>query len=111
MSHPIEPAQTFHPAESIEFADQSVVSKTIVKKPTGNITLFAFDKGEGLAEHSSPHEALVQLLDGKAEITIGGNPNMLETGQCIILPADIPHAIKAVERFKMMLVMIKNNPQ
>lgn len=111
MSQPIEPAQIFLPAASIEYADQSVVSKTIVKKPTGNITLFAFDQGEGLAEHSSPHEALVQILDGKAEITIGGKPNMLETGQCIILPADIPHALKAVERFKMMLVMIKNNPQ
>ncbi len=86
-----------------------MVSKTIVKKQTGNISLFAFDKGEGLAEHSSPHEALVQILDGKVEIIIGGNPNILETGQCIILPADIPHALKAVERFKMMLVMIKTN--
>lgn len=109
MSHPIESAQTFHPAESVEYAGQSVVSKTIVKKPTGNITLFAFDRGEGLAEHSSPHEALVQILDGKAEIVIGGQPHLLETGQCIILPADVPHGLKAVERFKMMLVRIKNN--
>jgi quercetin dioxygenase-like cupin family protein len=84
------------------------VSKTIVKKPAGNITLFAFDKGEGLAEHSSPHEALVQLLDGKAEIIIGGTPHNLKAGQNIILPANIPHALKATERFKMMLTMIKN---
>ena len=64
-----------------------------VLKPTGNITLFAFDKGEGLAEHSSPHEALVQLLDGKAEVTIGGTAYNLQTGQSIILPADIPHSL------------------
>lgn len=107
MSNLIEPGQNFSPTESIDYADGSVVSKTIVKKPTGNITLFAFDKGEGLAEHSSPHEALVQLLDGKAEITIGGNPYPLVAGQAIILPANIPHALKATERFKMMLTMIK----
>jgi len=108
MSNPIESSKTFIPAESIEYAGQSVVSKTIVKKPTGNITLFAFDKGEGLSEHSSPHDALVQLLDGKAEIIIGGQPHNLQTGQCIILPASIPHALKATERFKMMLTMIKS---
>ncbi len=107
MSNLIEPAKIFAIGESIEYADGSVVSKTIVKKPTGNITLFAFDKGEGLAEHSSPHEALVQLLDGKVEILIGGNPYHLTSGQAIILPANIPHALKATERFKMMLTMIK----
>lgn len=108
MSNIIEPAKTFVPVESIEYADGSVVSKTIVKKSTGNITLFAFDKGEGLAEHSSPHDALVQLLDGKAEITIGGIPFELLTGQCTILPANIPHSLKATEKFKMMLIMIKS---
>ncbi|MBL7847358.1 MAG: cupin domain-containing protein [Cyclobacteriaceae bacterium] len=109
MSNLIEPANIFATAESIEYADGSVVSKTIVKKPTGNVTLFAFDKGEGLAEHSSPHEALVQLLDGKAEITIDGNPYHVVAGQAIILPANIPHALKATERFKMMLTMIKTS--
>lgn len=108
MSNLIETARIFVPAESIEYADGSVVSKTIVKKPTGNITLFAFDKGEGLAEHSSPHEALVQLLDGKAEITIGGTPYNLQSGQSIILPANIPHSLKAHQKFKMMLTMIKS---
>lgn len=73
-------SKTFFPAESIDYADGSVVSKTIVKKPLGNITLFAFDKGEGLAEHSSPHEALVQVLDGKAEITIGGTAYHVHNG-------------------------------
>jgi quercetin dioxygenase-like cupin family protein len=108
MSNIIETAKTFVTVESIEYADGSVVSKTIIKKPTGNITLFAFDEGEGLAEHSSPYEALVQLLDGKAEITIGGTPYNLQTGQSIILPANIPHSLKANEKFKMMLTMIKS---
>jgi quercetin dioxygenase-like cupin family protein len=108
MSNLIEVSQIFVSTESIEYADGSVVSKTIVKKPAGNITLFAFDKGEGLAEHSSPHDALVQLLDGKAEIIIGGTPYNLQAGQNIILPANIPHALKAIEKFKMMLTMIKS---
>lgn len=108
MSNPIEPSKAFLSVASIDYADHSVVSKTIVKKPTGNITLFAFDKGEGLAEHSSPHEALVQILDGKTEIIIGGVPYNLEMGQCILLPANIPHALKATERFKMILTMIKS---
>lgn len=108
MSNTIETSKTFFAAESVEYSSGSVVSKTIVKKPAGNITLFAFDEGEGLAEHSSPHEALVQLLDGKAEIIIGGTPNLVQTGQSIILPANIPHSLKAIEKFKMMLTMIKS---
>ena len=108
MSNDTKVSSPFTPAEIIQYADNSVVSKTIIKKPTGNITLFAFDKGEGLSEHSSPHEAIVQLLDGEAEILVGGDPNHLHTGQCIILPANIPHALKATERFKMMLTMIKS---
>lgn len=108
MSKIIEPANIFVSEESIEYAGGSVVSKTILKKATGNITLFAFDTGEGLSEHSSPYEALVQLLDGKAEIIIGGTSYHLHTGQNIILPANIPHSLKANEKFKMMLTMIKS---
>ncbi len=108
MSNTIETSKTFVPVESVEYAEGSVVSKTILKKPTGNITLFAFDKGEGLAEHSAPFDALVQLLDGSAEITIGGTPYNLHAGQSIILPANIPHSLKAKEQFKMMLTMIKS---
>jgi quercetin dioxygenase-like cupin family protein len=108
VSNIIETSKTFVSVESIEYADGSVVSKTILKKPTGNITLFAFDKGEGLAEHSSPFEALIQLLDGKAEITIGETSYHLQAGQNIILPANIPHSLKANEKFKMMLTMIKS---
>ncbi|KAA9035942.1 cupin domain-containing protein [Ginsengibacter hankyongi] len=107
MNNLIETSKTFVPVESIEYADGSVVSKTILKSPAGNITLFAFDKGEGLAEHNTPHEALVQLLDGEAEITIGGTLYNLHAGQSIILPSNTPHSLKANERFKMMLIMIK----
>ena len=107
MSASIEPANIFNAAESIAYSEKSVVSKTIIKKTTGTVTIFSFDKGEGLSEHSAPHEALIQLLDGKAEIIIGGQPHHLESGQSIILPANIPHAVKATERFKMLLTMIK----
>ena len=100
--------KVFTPTHSIEYAAKSVVSKTVIKKPSGNVTLFSFDKGEGLAEHSSPHEVMVQILDGHAEITIGGKLNNLHAGQCILLPSNIPHALKAKERFKMMLTMIKS---
>ncbi len=108
MSNIIEQSKAFIAAESVEYASGSVVSKTILKKTSGNITLFAFDEGEGLAEHSSPFEAIVQLLDGQAEIIIGGDSHTLNSGQSIILPANIPHSLKANERFKMMLIMIKS---
>jgi len=108
MSTPIESSNIFIPAESIEYAANAVVSKTILKKPSGTITLFAFDKDEGLSEHTTPFEAVVELLDGEAEITIGGNPFRLIAGQSIILPAHIPHALKATKQFKMVLTMIKS---
>ena len=108
MSNNIEASSIFVPAESIEYATGSVVSKSIIKKPSGNITLFAFDKGEGLVEHLSPYEAIVQIVDGDADITIGGVCHTLHAGQHIILPANIPHSLKATEKFKMMLTMIKS---
>lgn len=108
MSHLIETSKIFNTSESIEYATGAVVSKTIIKKPAGNVTLFAFDLGEGLSEHTAPYDAMVQVLDGSVEITIAGNPYLVKTGQSIIMPATIPHALKAVERFKMLLVMIKN---
>jgi len=108
MKNKTEISKSFIPANGIEYADNSIVSKTILKKATGNITLFAFDKEEGLSEHTTPHQALLQILDGSALITIGGVPNILQTGQCIILPSNVPHAVKANERFKMMLTMIKS---
>ncbi len=108
MSSTIEPSKIFSPAESVEYAANAVVSKTIIKKSTGTITLFAFDKDEGLSEHTAPFEAVVQILDGVAEIIIGGVPRTLQVGQSIILPAGIPHALKATEKFKMMLTMIRS---
>jgi len=108
MSNTIETSKIFNAADGVDYAAGSVVSKTIVKKQTGNMTLFAFDAGEGLSEHTAPFDAVVQILDGQAEITIGGNSFVLKTGQCIIMPATIPHALKAIERFKMMLTMIKS---
>jgi quercetin dioxygenase-like cupin family protein len=94
--------------DSIDYADKAVVSKHVFKKGTGNITLFAFDKGEGLSEHTTPFDAMVTIVDGNAEIVIDGNSNMLKAGETIIMPANIPHALMAVERFKMVLTMIKS---
>lgn len=108
MSKAIEPGNKFTVLDSVSYADGSVVSKTIIKKPTGNITLFSFDAGEGLSEHSSPHEALVQVMDGSVEITIGGEAINISAGECIILPGNVPHSLKAIERFTMMLTMIKS---
>lgn len=95
-------------AEEVQYSSGSVVSKQVIKAQTGNITLFAFDAGEGLSEHSAPFDAFVQILDGKAEITIGGKLHNLVQGEYIVMPANIPHALKAVEKFKMMLVMIRS---
>jgi quercetin dioxygenase-like cupin family protein len=93
--------------EAIEYASDSIVSKTIIKKETGTLTLFAFDKGQALSEHTTPFDAGVHILDGTAEITIGGKSYTLIEGEFVIMPADIPHAVKAAEKFKMLLTMIK----
>ncbi len=92
---------------TINYAEGAIVSKTIIKKPAGTITLFAFDVGEELSEHATPYDALIQVYDGEAQITIGGIPHTVSESQSIIMPANIPHAVKAKERFKMMLTMIK----
>lgn len=100
-----------HPAtlvNFVEYQDDSVVSREIIKKETGTVTIFAFDKGQGLSEHTAPFDALVNVLDGKAEIIISGKSYHLHAGNVIIMPAHQPHALKATERFKMMLVMIKS---
>jgi quercetin dioxygenase-like cupin family protein len=85
----------------------SVVSRTIVDKEAGTVTLFAFDSGEGLSEHAVPYDAMVTVLEGKAEVKIAGEPFLLGEGDMIVMPADVPHALKAVDRFKMLLVMVK----
>ena len=92
----------------VDYQEESVVSKTLLEKETGTVTVFAFGEGQGLSEHTAPFDAMVCILDGKAEISISGNPNILEQGDMIIMPANEPHALKAMERFKMMLIMIKS---
>ena len=91
----------------IEYQDGAVVSKEIIKKEKGTVTLFAFDKGQGLSEHTAPFDALVYVLDGQVEIYIAAKAHLLKTGQVIIMPANKPHSLKAIDRFKMFLVMIK----
>jgi quercetin dioxygenase-like cupin family protein len=103
-----EKSKTFSFNDSIEYSDGGIVSKTILKKETGNISLFSFDKGEALSEHTAPFDAMINVVDGRGEIVIGGNSFFLEAGQSIIMPANISHAVKAVERFKMVLTMIKS---
>jgi quercetin dioxygenase-like cupin family protein len=98
--------QILDPKELVQYQDGSVVSRALVQKKTGSITLFAFDQGQGLSEHTAPYDATVQILDGEADITIGGDPFHLKTGESIIMPANIPHALDAKQRFKMMLIMI-----
>jgi len=92
----------------IEYSAEAIVSKTIIDKETGSITLFAFDKGQGLSEHSTPYDAVVELIEGKALITIGGKENTVSTGQIIIMPANISHSVEAKEKFKMLLTMIRS---
>jgi quercetin dioxygenase-like cupin family protein len=93
--------------DSISYQPGSVVSKQIIKKGAGNVTLFAFDEGEGLTEHTSPYDALVYVLDGESEISISKKPFNLKSGEMIIMPANEPHALKALKKFKMLLVMIR----
>lgn len=93
--------------ELVHFQDGAIVSREVVSQPTGTVTAFAFDEGEQLSEHTAPFDAMVVDLDGEADITIGGIVHRLEPGQMIIMPADVPHAVRAATRFKMLLVMIK----
>ncbi len=94
-------------ADMIDCQDGSVVSREIISKKTGTVTLFAFDEGQGLSEHTAPFDALVYSLEGEAEVTISGRPLRLKEGEMVIMPAHKPHALKAVRRFKMLLVMIR----
>ncbi|WP_339138300.1 MAG: cupin domain-containing protein [Candidatus Electrothrix sp. GW3-4] len=95
-------------AEIAAYQEGSVVSSTIINKLTGTVTLFAFDKDQGLSEHTAAYDALVQVLEGEAEITVSGKPFQLGQGEMLIMPANEPHALRAVTRFKMMLTMIKS---
>lgn len=100
--------RTLLPNELIDYQEGSVVSRTILDKETGTVTLFAFAEGEGLSEHTAPFDAMVQLLEGEVDITISGQTHRLGQGEMIIMPADEPHALQAVGKFKMLLTMIRN---
>jgi quercetin dioxygenase-like cupin family protein len=100
-------SEVLHLTEMVSYNDGSVVSRQITKAEAGNVTLFAFDKDQELSEHTAPFDALAHVLDGEAEIKISGQPHRLKTGEAIIMPADEPHAVKALTRFKMLLTMIR----
>ena len=101
-------AQALHTIDLVSYQDGSVVSRTLINQKTGTVTLFAFDAGQELSEHTAPYDALVQVLDGATEITISGQPYHLKAGDVIIMPANQPHAVKALTQFKMMLTMIRS---
>lgn len=95
-------------ATLLEYQEGAVVSRTLVQKKAGTVTLFAFDEGQGLSEHTAPFEALVYLLEGEAEITISGKRNRVQAGEMLIMPADEPHALQALRPFKMVLIMLRS---
>lgn len=102
------PANASKLADLVDYQQGSVVSRTIIDKRAGTLTLFAFDKGQGLSEHTAPFDAFVYIIDGQAEIIISGKPILLNQGETVIMPANEPHALKAREKFKMLLFMIKS---
>lgn len=102
------PAQTAKASALVDYQPGSIVSREILKKTTGKVTLFAFDAEEGLSEHTSPFDALVQILEGEAEIAVAGKLHRVVEGELILMPANQPHALKAVKRFKMILTMIRS---
>ena len=99
-------AKIFSFSESVDYSEGGIISKTVLKKQTGNISLFSFAKGEALSEHTAPFDAMITVVDGRGEVVIGGKSFLLEAGQSIIMPANITHAVNAVEKFKMVLTMI-----
>jgi quercetin dioxygenase-like cupin family protein len=99
--------QALDMAGFVDYAGGSVVSKTLLDKKAGTLTLFSFDQGQGLSEHTSPYDATVIVVDGEASLVIGGNPVTAKTGEMVIMPAGVPHALRAERRFKMLLIMIR----
>lgn len=100
-------AEVLLPADLLDYQEGAVVSREILSVKTGTLTIFAFDKGQGLSEHTAPFDATVFCLDGQVEVIIDNKPFQLKAGEMIIMPANIPHALKAIERFKMLLIMIR----
>jgi quercetin dioxygenase-like cupin family protein len=103
----LPPSRPVRLEELVSYVSGSVVSRTLVKNAAGTITLFAFDAGQGLSEHSAPYDALVQVVDGATMLTIGGTPVPAAAGETVLMPANVPHAVHASQRFKMLLTMIR----
>jgi quercetin dioxygenase-like cupin family protein len=106
--HQAKAAQSVTLLDMIDYQEGAVVSRTIIDKKAGTVTLFAFDQGQGLSEHTAPFDAMVHVLEGEAEVTISGKPFQLKQGEMIIMPANEPHALTAVTNFKMVLTMIRS---
>ena len=115
MKDPAQPkptrlgAEVAKAADLVNYQDGSIVSREIVKKPTGTVTIFAFDEGQGLSEHTAPFDALVHVLEGDVEISVAGKSHRLQGGEMILMPAHRPHALKALKRYKMILTMIRSS--
>lgn len=109
MANPneMQSATALTPPELVTYQDGSVVSRTLIKRGGGTVTLFAFDEGQALSEHTAPFDAIAHVLDGEASITIAGRPSTVKAGEFILMPANQPHAVAAVTRFKMLLTMIR----
>lgn len=107
MSNEFEKNTKFAFADEVDYSNGGIVSKNVIKRDAGNISLFSFDKGESLSTHSAPFDALIQVVEGKCRVVIDNTPHELTTGESIIMPADIPHSVEATDRFKMVLTMIK----
>jgi len=108
QNNTLENAKNFELTSLVDYGSESIVSRTIHKSDSVTMTVFAFDKGQELSEHTAPFDAYVQVLDGEVELTIGGKPVLTRTGEITLMPANVPHAVKAVTRFKMLLTMIRS---
>ena len=106
-SRKIPPAKAVDLATLVNYEEGSIVSRTLAENKAGTLTLFAFDAGQGLSEHSAPYDAIVQVIDGKSELVIGGKTVRAAAGQLVVMPANVPHAVKAPGRFKMLLTMLR----
>jgi len=100
-------ARSVNVAGLLAYQEGSIVSRAVIDKPNGTVTVFAFDKGQALSEHTAPFDAIVHVLDGEVEVTISGKPSVVKPGEMIVMPANDPHALKALTPFKMMLIMVK----
>lgn len=104
-------AKVFKLGDAVKYSKDAIVSKTLMEGKSGNVTLFAFDAGQKLSEHSAPFDAMVQVIEGRVSLTIGGKPVQVSSGEMVIMPARVPHSVQAVDKFKMLLTMLHNKPE